>query len=353
MISKICIIGTSNLKHISLISLYTNYFDAKNIPYDIIYLDRYGIEEECSAVHVYKYAAKATKGKFSKFVTFLRFRNFVINKIIKNKYEYLITWQTTGAYLFCDILLRKFKNRYVINVRDYIIEKNIVFYSILTRLIKNSAFTTISSEGFKSFLPKHDYVKVNSINEDMLQSVKGIPQNKQDVIKIGFAGNCRYFRESFKLIDSLGNDSRFELWYCGTNSEVLAKYAEAKGYENVKTISGFAPSDTVKIMSSFDLVNSAFGNDAMDNSTLMPIRLYTALAIHRPMLVNNSTQLGKEISENQIGFEISSYVGLADAIYQYYKNLNFDMFSENADKYIKNARKENKLFYDALSKLRK
>ena len=45
MASKICIIGTSNIKHISLISLYTKYFDQHGMAYDIIYLDRYGIEE--------------------------------------------------------------------------------------------------------------------------------------------------------------------------------------------------------------------------------------------------------------------------------------------------------------------
>ena len=54
MASKICIIGTSNIKHISLISLYTKYFDQHGMAYDIIYLDRYGIEDngsQCVSLH--------------------------------------------------------------------------------------------------------------------------------------------------------------------------------------------------------------------------------------------------------------------------------------------------------------
>lgn len=351
--SKICIIGTNNLKHISLISLYTNYFDSNNIPYDIIYLDRYGIEENCTAANVYRLVAKGSKGKLSKLFMFWKFREFAIKKIQEKKYDYIITWQTTGAYIFFDYLLRKFKAKYVINVRDYVDENNKLISGMLNRLIKNSVFTTISSEGFKSFLPKHDYVKVNSINEEILHGIEGCPQNIRDVIKIGFAGNCRYFRESFKLIDALGNDPRFELWYCGTNSETLADYARNKGIGNVKTMPGFAPSDTVKIMADFDIVNSAFGNDAMDNSTLMPIRLYTALAIHRPMLVNENTQLSKEVYSHKIGFVISSYNGLADNLYHYYKGLDFDVFTKDAANYIETARKENELFYEAVSRITK
>lgn len=352
MKSKICIIGTANIKHISLISLYTKYFDAHSIPYDIIYLDRYGMDECTTAANTYKYTAEETNGKFDKLLMFWRFRKFTIKKIIENRYRYLITWQTTGAYIIFDFLLRKFSGRYIVNVRDYVIENSQPFHTIIKKLVYKSAFTTISSEGFKSFLPSADYVKVNSINEDILSGINGRSRNTNEVIKIGFVGNCRYFRESFKLIDALGNDKRFELWYCGTNSETLADYASAKGFDNVKTMPGFNPKDTVDIMAGFDMVNSAFGNDAMDNSTLMPIRLYTALAVHRPMLVNDKTQLGKEVLANNIGFVISSYNQLANQLFSYYKALDFDAFSKNADNYLKNARKENQLFYQALSKLK-
>ena len=74
--SKICIIGASNIKHISLISLYTNYFDQRQVPYDIIYMDRYGIEETTSAQNQSCYKSGPLSGKLGKIRAFIGFRRF-------------------------------------------------------------------------------------------------------------------------------------------------------------------------------------------------------------------------------------------------------------------------------------
>lgn len=345
MRSEICIVGTSNLKHISLISLYTRYFDEAGIPYDIIYWDRYGVDETTTAQTVYKFYSDGQKSGFSRLFSFLQFRRYAIKRIKHQKYKYIITWQTTGAYLLFDFLLRSFKKRYVVNVRDYVAENKFPFRILIRKLVNNAAFSTISSEGFKTFLPPAEYVKVNSLNEDILAGISGVLQNQNNVIKIGFAGNCRYLNESYRLINALGNDGRFELWYCGTNSEKLSEYAVQKGVKNLHVKPAFDASDTVAIMSEFDFVNSAFGNDAMDNSTLMPIRLYTALAIHRPMLVNDRTQLGREVKANGLGYVISNYEGLGDSLSEYYHNLDMDGFEKRCDQYLKKAREENLAFY--------
>lgn len=352
MASKICIIGTSNIKHISLISLYTRYFDRNGMAYDIIYLDRYGIEEKTTATHVYRYSELPPQGKIGKLKMFMNFRRYAKKILRENEYKYVITWQITGAYLFADILLRRFKHRYVVNVRDYVVENNLFFYSLLKKLVKNAFFVTISSDGFRVFLPKGEYIKVNSVNEDLLTNLKGRPQNSGIPIKIGFAGNCRYFRESYKLIEALANDERFELWYCGTNSNVLKKYAENRGIRNVKTMPSFDPKATVDIMAGFDIVNSAFGNDAMDNSTLMPIRLYTAMAIHRPMLVSRNTQLANEVMKNKIGYVIEDFATLSNSLYAYYQSLDIEALSAACEAYLQMARMENETFYAAVEKMK-
>lgn len=346
-----CIIGTANIKHISLISLYTRYFDMKDIPYDIVYLDRYGIEEKTTAQNTYKYTVIPKNGSLGRLKMFWDFRKYALKRIKEGGYKYIITWQTTGAYLFADKLMRKYPGRYVINVRDYVAEGKWPFKWLIRCLIKKAYFVTLSSPGFKTFLPDHDYLRVNSINEDLLEGITPAQHKRDGVVRVGFAGNCRYFQESFKLIDALGNDPRFELWYCGTNSETLKDYAEQHNYTNVKTMPGFNPSETAEIMSGFDIVNSAFGNDAKDNSTLIPIRLYTAVALHRPMLVNDSTQLAQEVSENDLGFVIGDYEGLGDKLYPYYCNLDFDVLDRRCDQYMVKSRTENQLFYNQLDKL--
>lgn len=347
--SRICIIGASNIKHISLISLYTKYFDERAIPYDIIYMDRYGIEEKTNAQNQFCFKSGAISGKKEKIIAFIRFRRFAKRIIKKNKYDLLITWQTTSAYLFADFLLGKYKKRYIVNVRDYVAENNKIIRPILVKLINNASMVAISSDGFRDFLPLGNYTLVNSINDDILDGYS--PTEKKERIspfKIGFAGNCRYFRESYKLINALKNDKRFEIWYCGTNSDVLADYAKENKITNVRTIPAFSPSETLSIFSGFDIVNSAFGNDAWDNRTLMPIRLYTAISMHLPMLVSKETQLAKEVDRGSIGFVIDNYDGLADKLYAYLNGLDEKKLSNNCDAYILKAREENQIFYKQL-----
>lgn len=350
--SEVCIIGASNLKHISLISLYTRYFDENKIPYDLIYWDRYGIEEENTAEHVYRYRHDGKRGKADRILGFLGFRNYVLKNIKRNNYKIVITWQTTVGYLLFDCLLRRYKNRYVINVRDYVAENNGIAKPIIKRLVNNAGMVAISSEGFKEFLPPSNYITVNSINEDILSDGK-VQRGGHSVppYKIGFAGNCRYFRECYKLIDALANDERFELWYCGTNSDVLAEYAAQKNISNVFVKPSFEKKDTLNLFSEFDMVNSAFGNDAFDNRTLVPIRLYTALSLHIPVLANEGTQLAKEISSASTGYIIEGYEGLGDRLFSYLSSLDSDSFGTACDEYMVRARNQNTEFYSALKRL--
>lgn len=350
--SKVCIIGASNIKHISLISLYTTYFDKNNIPYDLIYWDRHGIAEDSTANNTYCYKNNSVEGKVGKLLGFLGFRRFVLKTIKKNKYRTVITWQTTVGYLLFDQLLLRHKKHYVINVRDYVAENTAWGRFIIKKLVKNAGMVALSSEGFKEFLPQGNYVVVNSINEEILSHATfECDGHHTPPYRIGFAGNCRYFRECYKLIDALANDDRFELWYCGTNSEVLQEYAAGKGIKNVFTKPGFRKEETLKIFSGFEMVNSAFGNDAFDNRTLIPIRLYTALSMNIPVLANKNTQLSKELEASSTGYVINTYEGLGDSLYEYLSALDKRTFETACNTYMNKARAQNRNFYNALATL--
>lgn len=349
--SKICIIGTSNIKHISLISLYTRFYEKNGIDYDIIYIDRYGIDEQTGAKQVFKFRLDNMNSRFGKLSGFIKFRSFVKRKVKENSYDLLITWQSTTAYILSDFLLRKYKKKYIVNIRDYIAENNPLFKCLLSRLVDKSAFTTISSDGFLEFLPAGKYIKVNSINEDLFADIKVHTRVPRIPYKIGFVGNCRYFKESFRLIDALANDKRFELWYCGTNSAVIKEYAVKNNIENVYTLDSFAPEETVQLMSRFDIINSAFGSDAFDNRTLMPIRLYTAAAMNLPVLASNNTKVGSVISEYNIGFVVKSYDSLPDTLADYFVSLDKKELSASCEAFLSVCRKENARFYQNLRKI--
>ena len=51
--SHICILSAVNIKHMSMISLYTEWLLRDNIDFDIIYMDKYGENEDFPAKKKY------------------------------------------------------------------------------------------------------------------------------------------------------------------------------------------------------------------------------------------------------------------------------------------------------------
>ena len=52
---KICILSAVNIKHMSLISIYTKYFKENGMDYDVIYMDKYNEEENIDAKNIYRF----------------------------------------------------------------------------------------------------------------------------------------------------------------------------------------------------------------------------------------------------------------------------------------------------------
>ena len=94
---KVYIVANSNLKHVSLISLYTNILDKHKITYDIIYIERYGIKEKSNARKLYPFYLQFSGGKINKIKGFLKFRRFAKKIIKENKYDFIIIIATTTA----------------------------------------------------------------------------------------------------------------------------------------------------------------------------------------------------------------------------------------------------------------
>ncbi len=346
---KICIIGAMNIKHMSLISLYTSIFDKNNIAYDIIYLDRYNVDELSNAKNMYKFeiTIKREWSKLKKLLSYYKFSLFAKKIIRKNNYELLITWQTFTAYLLLDTILLKYKKKHIMNVRDYIIEDKWFIKPIIKCLIKSSVFCALSSDAFVSFLPRNNYVIVNSINYDILK-IKPSVLSTSTTIKIGFVGNCRYLKENIKLINSLKNDARFELWYCGTNSDIFKEYAERNSIYNLKTMGDFEMDDTINIMSEMHIINSVFGSNGLDNKTLVPIRLFTSAFLGKPILVSSNTHVSKLVLKHKVGFVIDVYEDLADTLYDFYMSLNLEDFRRDANSFFNKSNEQNIEFNNIL-----
>lgn len=336
---KICILSTVNIKHMTMISIYTEYLEKNNIEYDIIYVNKYQEKEFINAKNIYAYNLNINRewSMVKKFTKYYKFKSYAKDIIKNNKYDFIIVWNSFTAFMFCEFLSNKYKNKYCINIRDYAYEKYLPIYLKMKKVIKSSSFTSISSNGFKQFLPNHDYIMVHSLNNKILKNCmpKKALRKKEDPIRITFIGYVRFFENDKKLIDALGNDKRFIVQFFGEGSQVLKSYANEKKYKNIICKGRFEPNQTQDLLREADIINNLYGVGKIALDTALSIKLYYSVHLNIPILVFKNTYMSKISKQYGIGYEIDEdgFDDLGDKIFEWYHTLNQKEISRNCLKF--------------------
>lgn len=345
---KACIVGTMNLKHMTLISLYTQIFSKYYILYDLIYIDEYGIEEQCEANQVYIYRHQATSDSriFRKILYHKSMRDFckfVKKKLDQGKYDFVVVWREETAVLLYKYLSVKYKNKYSVNIRDIWEGRfRALFYQRLKKAVNKSAFNTISSDGFLRYLPKADYLFVHSANRYLLDGMveQTMSQDKGNrpiiITNIGTFRNDDY---CIMLIDAFANDKRFEIRFYGQGSERIRDYIQAKDYTNIMYHGSFEPQETLNFLKGTDIINCAYGADTIAETSKIPIRFYYAIYLGVPILSTKGTCIQITADRLGIGIALPSDVSkgnfIADQVYNAYNRLNYSKTLERLEKFKK------------------
>lgn len=353
---KICILGIMNIKHMSLISLYTSFFDENKIDYDIIYVDKYNEVENSSAQNIYRYKMSLDKewSKIRKLQEYLKFKSYAEEILSKEKYDYVIVWRSETALLFSKYLIKHYKDRYIVNIRDYCGEKNPFIFLRMKSILKFSLFTTISSNGFKSFLPNSRLLSVQSLNEKVLENLtpKDSLRKLNEPIRVCFIGYVRFIENDKKLIKALGNDPRYIIQFFGSGSKKLEEFAEENNIKNMEIVDNFKVEETGELLKRADVINNLYGKGDIALDTALSIKYYYALYMNLPILVYDETFMEEVTTRIGIGYSFNNqYENLADDFYNWYHNINFSEFKINNIKEITYIRQENKLFYDKINEV--
>lgn len=351
---KIAIVSTVNVKHMTLISKYTSLFRKNSINFDLINIDKYDEDEDIGQTNQYKYKIYIDRkwSFYKKLKNYIGFYGFSKRIIKKNEYDYLVIWNSfTGVILF-PLLLNKMRKKYILNIRDYAFEKNKMIYFLMSKLVSNSIFTTISSRGFLSFLPKSKkYVMMHSFNEDILSRDLVITKEKisSEPIRICFIGNVRFFENDKKLLESFKNDQRFVLQFFGQNSEILEEYARLHNIKNVEFVGRFDHKKTRELLKKADVINNLYGHNNIALDTAISIKFYYALYLSLPILVYPNTFIAKESEKMGNGYIVNEInFDLPDKFYKWYTELDHKQMSLNCQKSLSIIKRENKAFENKL-----
>ena len=156
---KILIVGFAKIKYMPYLNFYLEGLKADGVDLHVAYWNRDGVFEDTSNIqgvtfHEFKAKQKDEVSKVRKIFNFLKFKKFA-NKLIKSGgFDKIVVLHTLPAMLIYGTLIKKYKDKFILDYRDYTYENHKGFRNRLHNLINASAFTFTSSDAYRKYFPK-------------------------------------------------------------------------------------------------------------------------------------------------------------------------------------------------------
>lgn len=333
----ICIIFCGDIRFCPYLSRYTDRLESANSEYEVLFWNRAGLNLRLPTNYKYYDISSAESlGEVKKLIDFLGFRKWVKKKLKFSDPSGVIFLSTLSAVLLWDITLQ-YKKKYIFDIRDYSYEHIKIFNKLEYNIIKNSYFTAISSKGFKSFLPKYDYVIAHNFNRNNITHPFRMKKGNKPY-KIVWNGTIRFFDYQRQYLDIFKNDMRFVLIYhgVGTDLEKYKKYCAANKINNIFFTGEYDNKEKENLLSDADILNNCYGGRNGDQLRYaISNRFYDGLIYHIPQIVEDNGFKANETSRLQVGFPVKPTRELPDRLAAYYEGLDVQSFNEHCDSAIR------------------
>lgn len=328
------IVFIGDLKYCPYLNRYTESLEKSNTKYEVLYWNREGSSNKYPDNYIgYVKKSRLNKSIYHKFFDFIGYKLWLNRKLKNTKYDKLIILSTLSGIISFEFLLNKYKNKYIFDIRDYSYEHNRIFYMIEKKIIENSYFTCISSEGFKNFLPQdYPYIIAHNFSIDDYKNRKRFTKKKNGaLLNLVFIGSVRYFEHQVKIINHLKDDHRFRMYFHGSGAEldIFIQYCKENKIQNVIFTGGYDNSDKYKLLKNADLLNNSYKTSKfLEVKYAISNKFYDGLIYGIPQLVETETYKQEKVEELEVGVGIDENdTGFADKLYNYYFNIDEDLFA--------------------------
>lgn len=304
----ICFVNPDSINVTPYFHVYEDCFDG---PFDLIYWDRLGADEEVCASGVYRFVRdvhkKSTAGWFWDLLTgYLGFRRFA-KKILKRKnYRAVVLLTGNVGVLLWDILTKKYRGKYIIDIRDYFLESNPLYRFIEEKVIDSAALAIISSPAYVSFLGEHDFSVLHNVQKFNRAEWKALRCSKKTgtpfvLASVGTAKNLEYDR---RVIDYFANDERFQLRFVGRGYDELKEYCDARDIKNVTVRGEFSSDETLGLYGDVDAILSMYGDEKIHVRYQLTNKLYYAVQLALPIVVSPGTYMAQTVERYKLGIAL-------------------------------------------------
>jgi len=342
---KIAIVFCGGMHSCPYIEKYLKACKAKSVEYDVLFWDRTG-EDGAQPENYYNFAE--TSGlyipKRKKLFAFLRFGRFLRKMIRQKKYDKLIVLTTLPAILCYNLLVGKYKSKYIFDFRDVSFEYNELFLRCVQRICDKSFFTCISSPGFQEILGERNLVPVHNFRYADLDGKKDVADPAPNKINIVHMGITRGDALNKQIADVFGNDDRFRLYFIGrgNDSPVFTEYA--KNYSNITVMGTYDNAEKEKYISDATMLLYYYPSNFGCKRALAN-KYYDGIIYKKPLLGNVDTYSGMRLMEKGVGISVRMEdKDVTDKVYEYISNLDVQQYSAMAEKELTAILQEDKFY---------
>lgn len=334
----IALVFCGDLKYCPYINRYIERLEKAKCSYKVYFWNRGGYQLDLPQnYNWYQCSSSLEKSKVGKAYDFFNFRNWLIGALKKDNPERAILLSTLTGVILSDYI---FSSRipYIFDIRDYSYEHIKLFYKIEERLIKNSDFTAISSNGFKAFLPKYEYVIAHNFSRFDIKE-KHYFRKSDKKINFVWNGMVRYFEYQKRYLDALKNDERFRIVFHGDGPDLdkYKSYCKSNDFNNVLFTGGYDNSLKNELLSDAHILNNCYGyvdNPGDKLKYAVSNRFYDGVVYHIPQVVEPGGYKSELVLSNNVGvsFEVDEF--FADKLYHYYMQMDNNQFDESCNKML-------------------
>ncbi len=339
---KILLVGFSKIKYMPYIRFYLDNI-AKSNTVRVAYWNRDGRAEDLSdyprvEFHEFSSYQEDNVARVSKIGNFIKFRKFVKRLLLADSYDLVVCLHTFPCILLSDVLLRRYRGRYIFDYRDRTYEGIYPFKKRVETMIANSCVTFVSSEGFKRSFNSRVYPKIQLSHNILRDSLdhredKALYGVSSDKIRLAFWGFIRDEELNRALIRRVSEDGRFELHYYGREQRIAASlkaYAAQLGAENVVFHGEYRAEDRYVFVRHTDLIHNAFDDKNM--MIAMSNKYYDGAIFRLPQLCFSGSFMGEMAERAGIGLACDPYrADFTQRVYEYYTGLDKQKFGIACD----------------------
>ena len=351
MMKRYCLISFCNIYVLPYARKYIDAILASGAECDLIYWDRDAANGEndifngCNIFCYQRIITPETAAKY-KLLGYAESTRFFIKKLKEVNYDGIIFLQTHAAVACQSILKKRYKDKYIVDIRDYTLE-NFTLYRHIEKVVFSKSFATvISSPAYSKFLPEQSYVIAHNYSPfpvDVVQSVRASAIEKhKDPIQISFVGTVRFIEMDKRILKTFANDERFKINYFGKGSDILEKFCKTEGIFNTEFFGSFSPDMTASFYNKTDLINNLYGNNTPFLDYALSNKLYHSGQFYIPVLVCPDTYMEEVTLKYDMGFVFDiNLKEEKERLYEWYHSLNEKKFVEGCNNFISDVKEDN------------